>query len=493
MQNKSFIVLESVNVMAEELGCIYIEATPVGVVVLVDLFNFQDGENYKIVLTDIDGHLANFDFNENYVMRKLVDGFDIGNEIYVEIYIKDQLVLRGFKKGPVVNQNKQSRFYVNGEPYSFNCCDNEEVLSNEKEKEVKESNYNSDIKGVKNRLSAEEWAISTSQIDLFNEAINIINKVRDGRATTLKCVCDDSAEIKDDKSVELNDGNNDLAVKTIENEGILKSCGDTNNNETTESSGDTGNDKMIMACCEGGKNEEFVNDCGNVNNNETTEYYGDANNDEVFTACGDFGNAEVLNIYNHKGNEETGTYRNEGNYLVEDNLNEVLLFNKDKKRVSFLEKEREVKDFDSNSKSGYIDGLNEISKQVEVSYVNHGYDSELEFSYFDTIKDEFDMLFAEGDSFELLQKHFGGEWRKVSFGSGLILAKISLSHKNVDFPNAMPDIVALAMPCIVNETHMELGKNSVVYKLNNFSDFGYNILFQDARNGKAIKIMENKC
>lgn len=474
MQNKSFIVLESVNVMAEELGCIYIEATPVGVVVLVDLFNFQDGENYKIVLTDIDGHLANFDFNENYVMRKLVDGFDVGNEIYVEIYNKDQLVLKGFKKGSVANQNKHSKFYVNGKPYSFNSCNNEEVLSSEKKKELQKSNYNRDIENIKNRMSAEEWAISTSQIDLFNEASNIINKVREGCVDTFKCVCN--------ASIELKDSNNDLVVKTIGNEKMVNVCGDTSSKETTRSYNNN-NDEIIMDCCEDAQNEEMVKDYGKVNDNGIIESYSDSsNNNEMLTTSGDFANAEALTIYNLNGNKGAGIYENEGNCL-----------DKDKKRLSFLEEERKVKDFDSNSKSDCIDGLNEISKQVEVSYINHGYDSELEFSFFDTIKDEFDMLFAEGDSFELLQKHFGGEWRKVSFGSGLILAKISLSHKNVDFPNVMPDIVALAMPCIVNETHMELGKNSVVYKLNNFSDFGYNILFQDARNGKAIKIIENKC
>lgn len=109
-------------------------------------------------------------------------------------------------------------------------------------------------------------------------------------------------------------------------------------------------------------------------------------------------------------------------------------------------------------------------------------------TFYDTIKEEFDLLFSAGVDFPFLSKRFGGVWKKLSFNETLILAKFYSRPQLLLGTEPMPDIVAIAMPILLSSSHKNLGINSIIYKVDECGDFAYNILFQYATDGRAIKI-----
>lgn len=295
MGEKRFIVLETVEVMSREQGCVYIEKTSFGAVVIVNLFNFEEENQYLICLTDADGHTNVQKFNSNYVSFSL-GGFSVNDDIYVEVYKNDRLSLKGFS--PYAQKNE--------------ICD---LLQNTK-------NEFDD-----NRLTAEEYAKETNQTKILEEAKSILNKFKN-------------------------------SSKLIETE-----------------------EKQQEKICDGSKI--------GVSNSETNE---------------DFTN--------------------------------------------------------QNPQSD---------------------------SFYSSIKDEFEMLFDNGEQFTLFEERFGGSWRRIEKSETLILAKFYNQPKFLINKGAMPDIIAIAMPVIVGKNEQLLGKNSLVYTLQNSNDFAYNILFQYASDGRAIK------
>lgn len=470
MQNKSFIVLESVEVLSSELGCAYLENTPVGVVILIDLFNFYEGNNYSCIVTDADGHTERFDFGENYIMRKLIDGFDVQGVVYVEIYMEKSLILRGSKME--IQNNFANSFFVKGENINLGKTYTEKEESEQQ-----------------NRMTAREWAESIGETELLSEAEDIIKKAKLGvyykfgdeinvnnsfvaeesfQADNYNLQKADKESFQADnynpqRSDEESSSLKDKCVGMVENFQIKENIFQTEDNKTQAEG------KSLKA------EEESFKVAKNVftldEELETAETFcTPKNQDVVFSGCSSdcFCGAYPLENISTSTKKISENLIGETQVFEEDNT----LTNKENKRISEI------------SFSGCLDDREFINNQTP----NDG-----AISYFDTIKEEFEMLFKLGSAVTLLQNHFGGEWRKVGFGDGMILAKIKLKRKGMDFTSNMPDIVALAMPCIVNKSNSELGKNAVVYKLNDYSDFGYNILFQDARNGKAIKIMENKC
>lgn len=456
MQNKSFIVLESVEVLSSELGCAYLENTPVGVVILIDLFNFYEGNNYSCIVTDADGHTERFDFGENYIMRKLIDGFDVQGVVYVEIYMEKSLILRGSKME--IQSNFANSFFVKGENINLGKTYTEKEESEQQ-----------------NRMTAREWAESIGETELLSEAEDIIKKAKlgvyykfgDEINVNNSFVAEESFQADNynfQKVAEESSSLKDKCVGMVENFQIKENIFQTEDNKTqTEGKNIKAEEESFKVA----KNvlaldEEFK---------PVENFCVSKNQDRVFSGCS---SDCFCGTYPLSENISTSTQKISENLIGETQVFEEsdTLTNKENRRISEL------------SFSGCLDNREFINNQAQ----NDG-----AISYFDTIKEEFETLFKLGSAVTLLQNHFGGEWRKVNFGDGMILAKIKLKRKGVDFTSNMPDIVALAMPCIVNKSNNELGKNAVVYKLNDYSDFGYNILFQDARNGKAIKIMENKC
>ena len=295
MSEKRFIVLETVEVMSREQGCVYIEKTSFGAVVIVNLFNFEEENQYLICLTDADGHTNVQKFNSNYVSFSL-GGFGVNDDIYVEVYKNDRLSLKGFSSYAQKNE----------------FCD---FLQNTK------NDFDD------NRLTAEEYAKETNQTKILEEAKSVLNKYKN-------------------------------SSKLIEAE-----------------------EKPQEKICDGSKIEV------------------------------------------------------------------------------------------SNS------GIN-------ANYTNQNPQSD---SFYSSIKDEFEMLFNNGEQFTLFEERFGGSWRRIEKSETLILAKFYNQPKFLINKGAMPDIIAIAMPVIVGKNEQLLGKNSLVYTLQNSNDFAYNILFQYASDGRAIK------
>ena len=304
MSEKKFIVLETVEVMSIEQGCVYIEKTSFGAVVIVNLFNFENSKNYLISLTDADGHNYTHQFNSNYISFSL-GGFIVEDDIYVEIYKNNELVLRGY------SENKNDLTSTSSLKIDNNLSDD--------------------------RLSASEYAKETNQTEIFNEACAILDKYK--------------------------------------------------------------------------------------------------------------------NLTQNQNNTEFCTNEN--------------LENKDK-TVNTSIKNSEVKPFLNFSKTC----INSASSKT----------------FYEQIKDEFELLFSAGVDFPFLSKRFGGVWKRVNSNETLILAKFYSRPQFLLGTEPMPDIVAIAMPILTSSSQKSLGTNSIIYKVDECGDFAYNILFQYAFDGRAIKI-----
>ena len=312
MSEKRFIVLETVEVMSIEQGSVYIEKTSFGVVVIVNLFNFENGKNYIISLTDADGHNYTHQFNSNYISFSL-GGFIIQDDIYVEIYKNNELVLRGYSEC----KNENDNIEVDGSL----CVAND---------------FTDD------RLSASEYAKETNQTEILDEARAILEKYK---------------------------------------------------NLTTA----TQNSKLCT-------NENVVNN-GSSSSVSAKQLFSDELTDKQV--------ADTCNTCNCSARDKT---------------------------------------------------------------------------FYDTIKDEFELLFSAGTDFPFLSKRFGGVWKRVSSHETLILAKFYSKPQFLLNTEPMPDIVAIAMPILLSNSQKNLGTNSIIYKVDECGDFAYNILFQYATDGKAIKI-----
>ncbi len=161
-KNKAFIILESVEPLSREQGCVYIENTVLGMVLIINLFNFKQGANYKLVLTDADGHTSINSFSENYTMIKVLDGFDLCGSIYAEVFNDGDIALKGF--------------YNFAEPQIKNF----ETTNLIKNKNLVDNQTQSFGKNSKPHLSAMEWAIENSEKDIYDEAVSFVNRLNLG-------------------------------------------------------------------------------------------------------------------------------------------------------------------------------------------------------------------------------------------------------------------------------------------------------------------------
>ncbi len=121
------------------------------------------------------------------------------------------------------------------------------------------------------------------------------------------------------------------------------------------------------------------------------------------------------------------------------------------------------------------------------------FQQELYSDYYDIIGGDFDILFEAGKREEVLESIFkNSQWSKMLIDDKYIcLGKI---YKKPDYNyGAMPDIVAIAIPMVAEkQTKTLLGRYSTFVRAKSFNDFGFMVLLQEAKTGKAIKIIKNK-
>ena len=115
------------------------------------------------------------------------------------------------------------------------------------------------------------------------------------------------------------------------------------------------------------------------------------------------------------------------------------------------------------------------------------------YNFYDIIGTDFETMFEAGKREEVLEGVFKNSlWSKVLIEERHIcLGKI---YKEADYNyGAMPDIVALAVPTVAEkQSKIALGRHSSIVRVTPSNDFGFMVLLQDAKTGKAIKIIKNK-
>ena len=108
-------------------------------------------------------------------------------------------------------------------------------------------------------------------------------------------------------------------------------------------------------------------------------------------------------------------------------------------------------------------------------------------SFYDKIKDDFDLLYSIGVEDYLLVKKFKfSKWRKIEIdGETIILGKFYDGTNE----NRVSQ-VAIASPAINSRTSGggALGENAVFYEASIYDEFGFWVLVQNAVTGQAVKI-----
>lgn len=110
--------------------------------------------------------------------------------------------------------------------------------------------------------------------------------------------------------------------------------------------------------------------------------------------------------------------------------------------------------------------------------------------FFDTIKNDFDMLFDVGDEDYLLSKKFKNSvWRKVDFsGEVYILGKIYAGSSVVG--EELPSFIAIAEPTTLerSKNSNNLGEYAKFYHANIYDSFGFLVLIENAVTGKPVSL-----
>lgn len=393
--NKSIIILEPEE-GSDCLGSIYLERSVFGVVVLVNVYNYVGDVNFKLVLTDQEGfsHLENV--TSNCYMFKLTNSFSVGGDMAALIYDNDKLILSG-------ESTVQEADYLD---YDYSDFANYEITGNANNDTSNDSyeNITNDSVFNVNTLSAKDWAMETNQLQLFNEANEIINKAKAGGIFCYENSSNSSDESREEVNKSINDNNGDKYIKA---------------------------DQVVNADCN--PNDMVYNEKYNINNKE---------NEIVKEA------ASCNSGFNCVGNET-------------------------------ILSDAEAKDDSQDLKKIYTKPKAEAAKDEE-------YDGSVKFS--DIIGNDFDMLYNMSLPFNVLNSYVeNSDWRKLELsGSVYYLCRINGGKEHSYFGIGIPVLKQ-------NRFCGELGKNAEYISLWPYDDFGFLVLLQDARNGKAIKLNGNMC
>ena len=116
--------------------------------------------------------------------------------------------------------------------------------------------------------------------------------------------------------------------------------------------------------------------------------------------------------------------------------------------------------------------------------------SNLESYFFDTIKEDFELLYSIGVSdYSLARKFRNSIWKKIDIGSDVyLLGKI---YKNdADISIEPPNFVAIALSTTKENAkkNLPLGDSAKFYNANIYDSFGYLVLVENTKTGWAVKL-----
>lgn len=200
--NRCMLILEPENETNNYLACLYLERSPFGIVGLFNLYNYYNDVNLKLVLTDQEGYSHIEKVTSSCYMFKLTNSFYVGGDCFALVYEDNTLIL----SGEVHPSKTNASFYK----YSFNLP---QVEYDDSEENQKDNWFNYQPDNLSELISsdfnskAKEWAEETNQINLYNEATKIIERVKRGEFsnTTINNNCNYDDDLNIEQIEEQND------------------------------------------------------------------------------------------------------------------------------------------------------------------------------------------------------------------------------------------------------------------------------------------------
>ena len=183
-------------------------------------------------------------------------------------------------------------------------------------------------------------------------------------------------------------------------------------------------------------------------------------------------------------------------FVVDDEL-KIDIFERGCLVGSWPQKEDASNQFESKMEKSNND--ENIFKEVEY-YINRAKEvfgggsgieeKKLESYFFDTIKEDFELLYSIGVAdYSLTRKFRNSVWKKIDIGSDVyLLGKI---YKNGVSDNLeVPSFVAIALSTTKENAHknLPLGDSAKFYNANIYDSFGYLVLVENTRTGWAVNL-----
>jgi len=132
----------------------------------------------------------------------------------------------------------------------------------------------------------------------------------------------------------------------------------------------------------------------------------------------------------------------------------------------------------------YIEKAKELFGEKKTS------ESRIEPLFFDSIKEDFELLYSIGEEdFSLSKKFKNSCWRKVDIGGEVyLLGKIFSS--NLDTGVGRPNFVAIALPTTAENARANspLGSFAKFYNSNIYDSFGFLVLVENSKTGKVVNL-----
>lgn len=129
-----------------------------------------------------------------------------------------------------------------------------------------------------------------------------------------------------------------------------------------------------------------------------------------------------------------------------------------------------------------------ISRAKELFGDTKKEETKLDSYFFNTIKEDFELLYSIGcEDYSLSRKFKNSDWRKVSLGSEVyLLGKIYSKGLNQDATE--PSFVAIALSTTKENatSNLPLGNNAKFFNANIYDSFGYLVLVENTRTGRAV-------
>lgn len=195
--------------------------------------------------------------------------------------------------------------------------------------------------------------------------------------------------------------------------------------------------------------------------------------------------SDLISTSNHPNdmvyNEKYNIYNNE-----DEMVSEAADYNSGLNGVEGETERRQTEEKDDRLDAGVQYTEPKAEAETSEAEEDEEYDGSVKFS--DIIGDDFDMLYNMSLPFNVLNSYVeNSDWRKLELsGSVYYLCKINGGKERSYFGIGIPVLKQ-------NRFCGELGKNAEYISLWPYDDFGFLVLLQDARNGKAIKLNGNMC